>query len=167
MEHEALLSTWCRTFMHTKERKIVFFLNTLKIPLSPSPREGPFHAMFVRNQHIDERIELTCIFENQDAAKITSASADSRINFSWTDYVTLGAERPSVHVVKPRRKARLVEPMWTCAATGNASLKHQSLRLMREYHLRFQWTILIMRNSDGRVYPNVSRSRHPSDDVHK
>ena len=46
--------------------------------------------MFVRNHHIDERMELTRMFENQDAAKITSAYADSRINFSWNDYVTLG-----------------------------------------------------------------------------
>ena len=89
MEHEAFLSTWCRTFMHTKE-KDVCFLNTLKIPLSPGPREGPFHVMFVRNQHIDERMDFTRMFENQDAAKITSASGDARINFSWNDYVTLG-----------------------------------------------------------------------------
>ena len=28
MEHEAFLSTWCRTFMHTGEKDI-FFLNTI------------------------------------------------------------------------------------------------------------------------------------------
>ena len=40
--------------------------------------------MFVRNQHINEQNELNmCEFESQDATKITSASADSRINFSW------------------------------------------------------------------------------------
>ena len=49
MEHKALFSTWCRTFMHTKERD-VFFLNTLKIPLPPAPRKAPFHVMFVRHQ---------------------------------------------------------------------------------------------------------------------
>ena len=39
--------------------------------------------MFVRNQHINEQDELnTCKLESQDATKITSALADSRINFS-------------------------------------------------------------------------------------
>ena len=62
------------TFMHTRE-KDVFFLNASRISLSPTPREGPFHVMFVRT--------LTDS-ENQDATKITSALADSRIYFSWT-----------------------------------------------------------------------------------
>ena len=37
MEHKAFLSTWCRTFMHTREKE-VFFLNTLKISCTNSPR---------------------------------------------------------------------------------------------------------------------------------
>ena len=41
IEHKAFLSTWCRTFMHTRE-KDVFFLNALRISLAPTPREGPF-----------------------------------------------------------------------------------------------------------------------------
>ena len=38
MEHKAFLSTWCRTFMHTREKE-VFFLNTLKISLVQTPHE--------------------------------------------------------------------------------------------------------------------------------
>ena len=53
MEHKAFLSTWCRTFMHTRE-KDVFFLNTLKVSLAPTPQEGPVHVMFVKKQHIQE-----------------------------------------------------------------------------------------------------------------
>ena len=69
MEHKALLSTWCRPFTHTMEEN-VFFLNALKISLSPAPREGPFHVMFVRTS-MDS--------ESQDATEMTSALADSRI----------------------------------------------------------------------------------------
>ena len=47
MEHKAFLTTWCRTFMHTRE-KDVFFLNALKVSLAPTRQEGPFHVMFVR-----------------------------------------------------------------------------------------------------------------------
>ena len=53
MKHKAFLSTWCKTFMHTTE-KDVFFLNTLKVSLAPTPQEGPFHVMFVRKQHTQE-----------------------------------------------------------------------------------------------------------------
>ena len=74
MEHKAFLSTWCRAFMHTREKSF-FFLNGLRISLAPTPREGPFHVMCVSTH--------TC-FENQDATKITSAHADSRIYSSWT-----------------------------------------------------------------------------------
>ena len=56
-------------------------LNTLNVSHAPNPRKGPFHVMFVRNQHIDEHNELnTYKLESQDAPKITSASADSRFN---------------------------------------------------------------------------------------
>ena len=44
MEHKAFLSTRCKTFMHTREKN-VFYLNALKISLSPASREGPFHVM--------------------------------------------------------------------------------------------------------------------------
>ena len=46
MQHTALLSTWCKTFLHTREKE-VFFLNALKISLAPTPQEGPFQVMFV------------------------------------------------------------------------------------------------------------------------
>ena len=74
MEHKALLSTWCRTFMRTKE-KDVFFLTAMKISIAPTTRYGPFHVMHVRT--------LTDS-ENQDATKITSALAKPRIYSSWT-----------------------------------------------------------------------------------
>ena len=41
MEHKAFLSTWCKTFLHTREKE-VFFLNTLKISLAQTPQQGPF-----------------------------------------------------------------------------------------------------------------------------
>ena len=65
-------------------------------------------------------------------------------------------EKPSVHVVEPRRKARSVEPTRTCTAMTTASLKHHSLRWLREYHLLSQWTISIMCNLDG---SNMSRRK--------
>ena len=44
-----------------------------------------FHVMFVGNQHIHSKLNRNmCEFESQDATKITSVSADSCINFSWT-----------------------------------------------------------------------------------
>ena len=53
MEHKAFLSTWCRTLMHTWERE-VFSLNTLKISLAQTPREGPFQVMFAVTRHTNE-----------------------------------------------------------------------------------------------------------------
>ena len=48
----------------TQGRKNVSFLNAIKISVSPAPREGPSHAMFVRTSTDSE---------SQDATKITSA----------------------------------------------------------------------------------------------
>ena len=59
MKHEDFWSTWCRTFMHTRE-KHVFSLYALRVSLSPTSREGPFHVMFVRTP---------MNFESQDAVK--------------------------------------------------------------------------------------------------
>ena len=59
MQHKAFLSTWCRTCVPTRE-KDVFFLNALRISLTP--REEPFHMMFVRTH---------TYFKNQDATKLT------------------------------------------------------------------------------------------------
>ena len=47
-------------FMHTTE-KDVFFLNALRMSFAPTPREGPFHVMFVRTH---------TYFENQDATNV-------------------------------------------------------------------------------------------------
>ena len=55
-----------KTFMHTREKDVVF-LSAFKISLAPTPKEGPFHVMFVRTHTFSE---------NQDATKITSALAD-------------------------------------------------------------------------------------------
>ena len=76
MEQKAFLSSWCRTIYTTE--KDVFFLNALKISLAPTPREGPFHVMFVRTHTYSE---------NQDATKITSDSGfNPRPKFSmWEE----------------------------------------------------------------------------------
>ena len=84
MEHKAFFSTWCRTFMYTRE-KDVFFLNALKNSLAPIPQEGPFQVMLAVTQHTEEQKELnTCGFKSQDATKMASAFGDSRIQFSWS-----------------------------------------------------------------------------------
>ena len=61
--------------------------------------------------------------------------------------------RPSVRVVNPCRKARPAEPTRTCTAMTAASRKHQSLRLLREYHLLSQRSISSMRKPNGRSMP--------------
>ena len=74
MEHKASLSSWCRTFMYTRDKE-VFFLNTLKISLAPTHQEGPFQVMFVETQHNREQKELnTPKRKGQDATKVTSAN---------------------------------------------------------------------------------------------
>ena len=81
MEHKASLSTWCRTFMHTKEKE-VFFLNTLKTSLAQTLQERPFQVTFVGTQQTREQKELnTRKCQGQDATKITSAPAESCIQF--------------------------------------------------------------------------------------
>ena len=83
MEHKAFLSTWCKTFMHTREKEVVF-LNTLKISLVQPPQEGPFQVMFAVTQHAKEHKELnTRERKGQNTTKMTSASADSRNISFW------------------------------------------------------------------------------------
>ena len=53
MEHKAL-STWCGTFMHTREKDILF-LNALKFSPAPTPQEGPCHVMFVGILHTEDQ----------------------------------------------------------------------------------------------------------------
>ena len=97
MEHKAVLCTWCRTFMHTREKDISF-LNALRVSLAPTPRERPFHVMFVRNQHIDEHNELnTCEFQNQDATKNNVCTCRLTQQFLLDDDVTLGENIVFVH----------------------------------------------------------------------
>ena len=84
MEHKAFLSTWCKTFLHTREKE-VFFLNTLKISLAQTPQERPFQVMFVGTQQQKKQKKLnTREREGQDATKITSAPAESCIQFPWS-----------------------------------------------------------------------------------
>ena len=45
--------------MHTRE-KDVLFLNALKVSLAPTPQEGLFQVMFVRNQHTQEPKQKVC-----------------------------------------------------------------------------------------------------------
>ena len=80
----AVLSTWCRTFVHTREKE-VFFLSARKISLAPTPQEGPFQVLFAGTSHTEEQKELnTRERRGQDATKTTSAFADSCIQFLWS-----------------------------------------------------------------------------------
>ena len=84
MEHKAFLSTWCKTFLHTREKE-VFFLNTLKISVAPVLQEELFQVMFVVTQQTKEQIKLnTPERKGHDAAKITSADAESCTQFPWS-----------------------------------------------------------------------------------
>ena len=111
MEHKAFLSFWCRTFMHTNE-KYVLFWNALKVSLVQNPPEKTFHVMFVRKQdsqepkqpmvcdwnHLPLSVALTAEltlkqghhwesqkktfeYDDQTATKITSALADTSIRY--------------------------------------------------------------------------------------
>ena len=83
LEHKAL-STWCRIFMHTREKDILF-LSAFKISLAPTPQEGPCHVVFVGILHTEDQKELsTCEFKSQDTTKLPCAIADSRTQFSWS-----------------------------------------------------------------------------------
>ena len=84
MEHKAFLSTWCKTFLHTREKE-VFFLNTLKVSLAQTPQERPFQVMFVETQQQKKQKTVnTRERKGQDATKRTSAPAESCIQFLWS-----------------------------------------------------------------------------------
>ena len=57
LEHKAFLSSWCRTFMHTRDKE-VFFLNSLEICLAPTLQERPFQVLFAGTQQTKEQKEL-------------------------------------------------------------------------------------------------------------
>ena len=70
-------------FLHTREKE-VFFLNTLKISLAPTPQEGPFQVMIVGTRQQKEQEKLnTRESKGQDAAKIAFAPAESCIQCLW------------------------------------------------------------------------------------
>ena len=50
MEHKAFLSTWCKTFMHTRERNVLF-LNALKI------------SLFFSHQFYEKNHPMWCLWE--------------------------------------------------------------------------------------------------------
>ena len=65
--------------------KEVFFLNTLKISHASTLQEGQFRVMFAGTQKTKEQKELnTREGKYEDATKITSAPAESRIQFLWS-----------------------------------------------------------------------------------
>ena len=67
----------------TRERS--FFLNILKVSLAHSHQEGPYQAMFVGTQQQKKQSKLnTRKRKGQDATKITSAPAESCIQFPWS-----------------------------------------------------------------------------------
>ena len=68
MEHKAFSYQPVAEHFCTREND-AFFLSTLKVSLAPDLREGPFHVMFARHQHCDERNNNMCVFESQDASK--------------------------------------------------------------------------------------------------
>ena len=76
IEHKAFLSTWCRTFMRTREKDVF-----LPECFEDSSRTNSSRRTIPCDVDEEDALNL-CEFENQDATKITSASADSRINFS-------------------------------------------------------------------------------------
>ena len=83
VEHQALLSTWCKTFLNIREKEN-FFLNTLRISLAPILQEL-FQVMFVGTQQTKEQKALnTRERKGQDSSKITSDPAESGIQFSWS-----------------------------------------------------------------------------------
>ena len=64
------------TYVHKGEK--VFFLNTLKSSLAPTPQEGSFRVMFVVTHHTQEQKEpKTCEREGQNATKLRPAPQKS------------------------------------------------------------------------------------------
>ena len=82
MEHKAFLTTWCRSFMYTREKE-VFFLNDVKISLAPESQEGPFPVNFAVTQFPRKHRELNTR-ECKVATNITFALADSCIQIPWS-----------------------------------------------------------------------------------
>ena len=128
MEHKAFLSTWCRTLMHTRE-KHVLLLNASKISLSPAPRVGPSHVMFVRTSRDSE---------SQDATEKSSTLAGSR-NYSlmkmMTLYISLGAKTISLSVSPSFSSS--VMTMSTSRCTGVCMTNHSCREsILEEYYCK-------------------------------
>ena len=78
MEHKTFLSIWCRTFMHTTE-KDVLFQNALMISLAPTPRKEAFHVMFVETNHTQEqKKQKVCDWNHLSLSVIVPAGPVSR-----------------------------------------------------------------------------------------
>ena len=68
-----------------KKREDVFFLTAVQNFLAQTLRERPFQVMFAGTRHTEEQKELnTRQPKSPDASKITSAFADSGIQFLWS-----------------------------------------------------------------------------------
>ena len=88
---------------------------------------------------------LTHLWLHNLCFRLTNSLAHS-LYYTGGKKVTL---RPSVYVVRPCRKAVSTEGMQTSTASTLASLKHHSLRLLREYHFISCLPVPIMGNSEG------------------
>ena len=85
MEHKAFLSTWCRNFMHTREKEVFLPEHSNDLFCTNSPRKTISGDVCGDTQHTTERKELnTRERKGQDATKITSAFADSCVQFLWS-----------------------------------------------------------------------------------
>ena len=88
-------------------------------------------------------------FWQRSSARLTNSSTHA-----WhADGGKKTTVRPSVHVISPCRKARSTEPKRTCTAMTATPRNHQSLRLLREYHLLTHRSISSMRKPNGRSMP--------------
>ena len=84
-EHNAFLSTWCRTFMYAHKGEGSLLPERCQDLSCTNLQEGPFQVMFVGTQQQKKQQTLnTRKRKGQDAAKIASAPAESCIQFLWS-----------------------------------------------------------------------------------
>ena len=123
VEHKAFLSTWCRTFMHTRDKE-VFFLNSLKISLAPTLQERPFQVMFAGTQQTQKELNLSVrarCYENNVCLRrflhpislVSDADSDDNADM---DGKTLPIETPSRSSQRRSMKQDLLDSIisFTC-----------------------------------------------------
>ena len=121
MEHKDCLSTWCRSFMHTREKN-VSFLNAWRISLSQASRERPFHVMFVRTSMGSE---------SQDSTKITSALADPR-TCSSVKMMTLHTHM-NANIFLLSISPSFLLGLWQCRHQGPLESARQAIRTRNQF----------------------------------